>query len=477
MGSNPHILKYVRYISFKMDCLREQAENPLTINRVEAKKYFDILSSLVSEKTEELRQAMPKKPIEHTAPARYKKKDGSLTKWGLAWEQKLVEFDQPRGTTRFFEYESGNPNSDPQLKNWLFSLGWEPCTYKFVRNKITGEEKKIPQVRYFSPNDPRKGELTESVKALLDKEPSLQALDGLTMASHRMNIFKAFLDNSNEGGICPASAGGFTNTLRFTHRNPFVNMPKADGEVPWGVEIRSCIVAPDGYDMCGSDVVSLEATTKRHYMYPYDPEYADEMGKDGFDEHIDLAIHAGAITKGDVDEKGPKHPDIKPIRKQYKATNYSAIYGVGPPKLARELFVSKAKAAALLSAYWERNWSIKKLSENQYVKRLKDGTTWLKNPVSGFYYSLRNEKDIFSTLNQGTGVYIFDNWVMRVRRKGIVVPFQYHDELMVLNKKDSPKAEVEQKLNEAMEEVNEALKLNAVVKVDIQWGNNYADVH
>ena len=44
------------------------------------------------------------------------------------------------------------------------------------------------------------------------------------------------------------------------------------------------------------------------------------------------------------------------------------------------------------------------------------GSTWLYNPVSEFWYSLRSDKDRFSTLNQGTGVFCFDSWVSLCRR-------------------------------------------------------------
>ena len=169
---------------------------------------------------------------------------------------------------------------------------------------------------------------------------------------------------------------------------------------------------------------------------------------------------------------------IKSVRKQYKATNYSAVYSIGPPKLARELFITVPAAKKLLNAYWDRNWAVKKVASEQYIKTLKDGSMWLKNPVSGFYYSLRYEKDIFSTLNQGTGVFIFDSWLMRVRRKGLIIPFQYHDELMTFRKiAQETREEIEEKLNSAMEEVNKSLSLNVQVKVDCQWGLNYSECH
>ena len=165
---------------------------------------------------------------------------------------------------------------------------------------------------------------------------------------------------------------------------------------------------------------------------------------------------------------------IKSVRKAYKVTNYSAIYGVGPPKLARSLGIPEKEAKALLEAYWERNWAVKKLAEDQYVKTLKDGTMWLKNPVSGFYYSLRYEKDRFSTLNQGTGVYCFDTWVMFARKLGVQIIGQFHDEVIVVS--DDP-GSITEKLQKAIEMTNDKLQLNVPLGIDVQVGETYSDVH
>ena len=96
-------------------------------------------------------------------------------------------------------------------------------------------------------------------------------------------------------GKIAATIGGLTNTFRFQHRKPIVNLPKVDK--PWGKEIRGCIVAPEGMTLCGSDMVSLEDTTKRHYMKPYDPDYVEEMSKPGWDPHISLSVFAGVVRK------------------------------------------------------------------------------------------------------------------------------------------------------------------------------------
>lgn len=177
-----------------------------------------------------------------------------------------------------------------------------------------------------------------------------------------------------------------------------------------------------------------------------------------------------------LDKQVEIYERVKKARKHYKATNYSAVYGIGSPKLSRELFISKAKAQKLLDAYWDRNWSVRKIAEDQYIKTLKDGKMFLKNPVSGFYYSLRNDRDVFSTLNQGTGVFIFDSWVMRCRKKGVVIQGQMHDEIFFKCLPEEKEA-ITKKLEEAMQEVNESLSLNVEIKVDIQFGESYGAVH
>lgn len=67
---------------------------------------------------------------------------------------------------------------------------------------------------------------------------------------------------------------------------------------PWGKEIRSLICVPEdsGYVLCGSDMSSLEDTTKQHYMYYFDPEYVMQMRTPGFDPHLNIGVFSNLIT-------------------------------------------------------------------------------------------------------------------------------------------------------------------------------------
>ena len=124
------------------------------------------------------------------------------------------------------------------------------------------------------------------------------------------------------------------------------------------------------------------------------------------------------------------------------------------------------------------NWAVKAVAKDQYIKTLKDGSTWLKNPVSGFYYSLRYEKDIWSTLNQGTGVYCFDTWLAYCRSYGIEIVLQMHDEILAECDDDEQSInDTKERMQNAITKTNEKVKLNVKLATDVQTGHNYAQCH
>ena len=470
--SKSELDKFFRYLEFKMDCAAAAEKVGWKLDVELAEKCVADLTKQKADKEAELISVMPKRKVttKKSRPKNCFRKDGTASAHGQRWFDLLQENGLPLHFDEEVEvikkWEDPNPNSTDQVKDWLYSLGWEPCTFKYDKNKETGEERKIPQVR-------KEGELTDSVKLIAETNPMVEVLEGLTVMQHRLGIFQGFLDCEQDGYV-RAEIDGLTNTLRFKHKKPLVNLPGVDR--PWGKEIRGCLTAPTGYVLCGADMTSLEDTTKRHYMQPYDPDYVHEMSQAGFDPHLDLAKHAGAIKQSDIDayNHGTK-PELKALRKNYKVVNYSATYGVGAAKLSRTTGMSVPQSQALLDAYWNRNWSVKKFSEDQKVRQI-NGEMWVQNPVSGFWHSLRYEKDVFSTLNQSTGAYCFDKWVAyyRTRRPNIIG--QFHDESINLVK-EGEQNEHSDALNWAIEKLNEEFKLNVDLGIDIQYGQRYSDVH
>lgn len=463
--------RFIDYLSFKMDCAREQEEMRWKLDVDKAQTAYDEIMRLKEEKVEQLADAMPKRILTKVVkpPKNMYKKDGSLSSHGENWTRLCKEYRQPISALSFVVKageERGNPSSNEQVKDWLYSLGWKPRTFKFMRDKKTGDERQIAQVRLES-------ELCPSVKELVDIDPAVDLLDGLTVLTHRAGILKSFLDCHKDGWL-QAEIAGFTNTLRFRHAKPLVNLPSVDK--PWGDVIRGCLTCPDGYVLAGADMTSLEDTTKRHYMKPLDPDYVEEMSCEGFDPHLALAKFAGDVTQEEIDDyNAGKRPDLKKLRKAYKAVNYSATYGVGAPKLARETGLSVKEAKALLEAFWKRNWSVDYVAKNTRTRELFNGM-WLQNPVSKFWYSLRSDKDRFSTLNQGTGVFCFDTWVAICRRNGVKTIGQFHDEIIALVKADEQEY-VKDLMHKAAHKLNERVKLNVPLGADVQFGKTYADIH
>lgn len=485
IGMNSNLKRFLGYLQFKMECVASQESQRVCLDMPLVLSCIQDLEQQQEEHVEVLKTVMPqvKKMKKINKPKNTHKKDGTLSAYGERWFNRLREeklSPLTKGPIEVFShFEEPNPNSVDQVKSWLYSIGWQPCTFKYVREGH--KERKIPQVRYSANGHPRKGELTDSVLRLISREPNLKHLEGLTIIQHRLGIFRGFKSASiEEGGQywLKAGVGGLTNTLRFKHRAPLVNLPGVDK--PWGKEVRSCLIATPGKKMVGSDMVSLESTTKRHYIFPLDPTYAEEMSQPGFDEHLDLAVKAGEISQDDYDyyikfgEDTDKGKELHKIRKKFKPVNYSAIYGIQQPKLSRETGMSKAEATALLKAYWQRNWSVNKVVASLQTKQV-NGINWLLNPVSGFWYELRFDKDRFSTLNQGTGVYIFDSWLARCNRLGYSGAFQFHDETGNGHIEDEDKTT--EILRKAVEQLNEDLNLNVIIDIDIKYGHNYAEVH
>ena len=469
-GSTVEKDNLIDYLSFKLDCAKEQEALQWKLDVPKAQAAYDEISRLKEEKVEQLAEAMPKRILTRMVnkPKVMHKKDGELSSHGEKWVAICKENKQPVTSLCFVVKtgeERGNPNSNDQVKDWLYSLGWSPRTYKFVRDKRTGDERKIEQVR-------KNSELCQSVRSLSSVDVSVDLLDGLTILTHRSGILKSFLECHKDGWL-EASIAGLTNTFRFKHYRPLVNLPGVDKI--YGDVIRGCLTCPDGYVLAGADMTSLEDTTKRHYMKPLDPDYVEAMSNDDFDPHLDLALHAGVITQDDIDKHNSGERSLKTLRKHYKVVNYSATYGIGAPKLARETGMTVKDAQTLLEAFWSRNWAIESVAKSLRTRELF-GSMWLKNPVSGFWYSLRSDKDRFSTLNQGTGVYCFDTWVSFCRSEGIKSIGQFHDEVIAIVKKGE-EGEVEGIMHKAAIKLNHKVKLNVPLGTDVQFGKTYADIH
>jgi hypothetical protein len=404
--------------------------------------------------------------------------------------------------------EAPNPGSPIQVKDFLFSKGWVPQSFKYEKDEVAfnawvaskpqgkaskqqwdrwkaarPEERAIPQISVGGDDGK---ELCHSLIELAEEVPAIKVYADYKVAENRRNTLRGFLEAMEDGKWLKARIGGFTNTLRVKHRE-LVNLPGVDK--PYGYDIRGGLIAGIKKVLVGSDMSSLEDRVKHHFMLPHDPEYVATMQADGFDPHILMALTAKMITQAEfdafmADPKG-KHPaHVKKGRKNGKTTNYASVYNAGAAKIAQAAGVSYEEGVILHKAYWELNWAVKAIADEQVVFKDARGNKWLINPINGFCYSLRKESDRFSTLAQGTGSFFFDMWVDNILNAMVemfgrkTLSGSFHDECIIcMGDSEKNRAAIAKIIKDAVHKVNEDYGLRRKLDCDTQFGQRYADIH
>ena len=507
--------KVVKYLNFKMEQLEEQQNTKFKVDVPHAKKVIEELEQEIEHKTEQLKASMPKVPeyTKHTRPAKPFKKDGTLSangeKWKLLCEEAEVAFDYEGEIKKVKQYNEPNPASSNQVKDWLFSLGWIPETFKYVKDAL-GNERAIPQV-YVQGSG---GQVCPSIEKLAEEHEELQHLVGLGVLSHRRGCVKGFLDSLILGDFCEAGANGFTNTLRMKHRKPFVNLPST--RVVYGEEVRSCIISREGKKFVCSDLSSMENIWKFNYQMPHDPEFVKSQQTEDHDPHLDIATEGMLISEDEVnfykivkegfpqenypqterllkmlswdeDKKKAEIKRIAKVRAAGKTTNYACQYKSGAKTVSRQAKIDMGVAKTLVNAYRKKNWSIDVIEKSLTRKRVSHGTYQL-NPVNGIWYHLKTEKDSFSTLVQGSGAYLLDLWlgyIFFLRQKpeyhikgGVRLVAQAHDEnLQEFNDLEGNEETVRKLFDDALAMANKRLAQEIPFGCDTQTGYKYSEIH
>jgi hypothetical protein len=516
-----YIDRILTFLMFKADCARLKEKTRFKVDTPELDSLIEDLSCRVEVARVELEGVMPSVPqyTKKNSPAKPFKKDGSRSASGISWDEEVAKigFADVHGNHLVRQiddktlevlkgYEPPNINGHQQIKDFLFSKGWKPRSFKFVKDEeaqqawadsgfkkhLKPKPRAIPQVSVDGDDGKQ---LCESVLELAESVPEIMSYAKYTTIKHRLDMCKGFKRDLREGGYLCARVGGYTNTLREQHRE-LVNLPSA--KKPLGREIRGLLIANDGCVLLGSDLSSLEDRVKMHFMIPHDPEYVATMSEKGFDPHLAIANMAGIMSNEQVAEY--KHlkslgdaltEDQKKvfeylgkIRQTGKSGNYACQYGSGAETLARAAGISLDVAKKVVDGYGKLNWAIKAISGEQCVIKDSKGGMWLVNPINGFAYSLRGEKDKFSTLCQGTGSFFFDMWTdeilekMQARWSKKTLTFTAHDEnVFCIKELQEPINEVSGMIKDSIGIINNRYCLRRELGCDTQIGKRYGEIH
>lgn len=502
------IKSLLKFLMTKGRVYKMHQDNPLVLDVEQCEKNLVLFDSMIESIVNKLKTVMPKIPVEiiRKRPKSLYKKDGDLSRAGKNWKRLTegcgLSLDYDGEIKEITSYQEPNPQSVTQVKNWLFSLGWVPEIYIESPN-TKGEINKVPQLKDKDKN------LCKSILKLAEKVPEIKELEDLSLLQHRRGYFVGFLRDKIRGNKIVADIGGLTNTLRIRHRT-LVNLIKPSA--PYGEYVRSLLLPPEGMVMIGSDIGALESATRNNFVYDIDREFVEAQTHPYYDPHLEICEIAGMMTASEVffykwwkekrknpdvsfeeigeipedlsyildsyktdEEKNEFHDKLDKKRHSGKTTNYSSMYGIGKIKLSKDLNITVKEASKLIEAYWIKNRCVKIFTDLCKTKQINK-QLWVQNPLNKYWYSLRSEKDIFSTVNQGTGDYIFTLWQHNLIRLGVVLYGGFHDEIITCCKPEECDTVIE-KLKLAMEMVNKQLGLKVPIGIDYKIGNSYADVH
>lgn len=486
------IERYINYYNFIARKVRaqEQNENCLILD-------FDMANSLLEELqdkkdviSKQLEEQMPPviKYKTMSCPEKTHKKNGEYTAAYENWLELLYERGLPEDYDEEVElvHSTTPPNSSsvPQIKSWLFSLGWEPTTFT-----INDKKEKVPQIRIDTPEGK---ELCDSVKALINDNPQVELLSEITILTHRIGILdgaNGLLKNADpKTGEIRQGVSSITNTGRYRHTK-IVNIPK---NKIYGKEIRRCLMAPKGYKLVSGDIKALEDTCKLISVKDIDPEFVAKFSDPNYDAHIDLAVKSGLMTqeqadrytvlkKKDKDEGLDKTEEkefkkLQDLRGLGKRGNFSLVYKCGAKKLSQTIKKPIKQCEKIKNTYWEINKAVKIFEDSLLVKTTKDGRMWLKSIISGFWLSLRAEKDKFSLHNQSMGRFLFDNYLGILEKFTTFMPIiDFHDDAVHIIKEDRT-GWFKENQKKAIDFVNKKYNLAIPLQVDPAVGDRLDEV-
>jgi DNA polymerase-1 len=174
------------------------------------------------------------------------------------------------------------------------------------------------------------------------------------------------------------------------------------------------------------------------------------------------------------------------MRRRAKAVNFGLMSGMGEPRLARDLGISRAEAASFIAAYFERFVGVRRFMEQtilaaregEAVRTILGRRRFLPNlHSSNRGLRFEAERVAKNTPIQGAAADIL-KLAMIALGLGDVVPgarmvLTVHDELVF----EVPEAHVDEAKGRIKEAMEAALLLDVPLDVDVGSGSHWGEAH
>jgi DNA polymerase-1 len=282
------------------------------------------------------------------------------------------------------------------------------------------------------------------------------------------------LINPETGRIHTSFNQAVTNTGRLSSSDPNLqNIPIRSSE---GRRIREAFIPADGNLLLSADYSQVELRVMAQMA---DVAALKESFIAGEDIHRRTASEIFNVRPEQVDDE---------MRRQAKTINFGVLYGMGAFSLAKDLGIDRKQAQAFIDNYFERYPGVLRFLEekkaearaHQYVTTLL-GRRCAIPEINSKNGALRSyaERNAINYPIQGSAADIIKVAMVKIDRRlsaeGLkaYMVLQVHDELVF----EVPEAELEQVRELVRDEMENAVTMDAPLKVDIGYGKNWKEAH
>ena len=282
------------------------------------------------------------------------------------------------------------------------------------------------------------------------------------------------LVNKNTGRIHTSYNQTVTATGRLSSSNPNLqNIPIRTLE---GKRIRQAFIAPAGKRLLSADYSQIELRVLAHLSG--DPALLEAFSS-GEDIHN--------RTASDIFGVFPEMVNAE-MRRQAKVINFGILYGMSAFGLAKELGLNQKMAQVYIDGYFKKYHGVKvyldgilaNAVKKGYVTTLLNRRRYLPDLASGNAMVRQfAERTAINTPIQGTAADLIKVAMIRIQRQlaekklSAAMILQVHDELVF----EVPEDELETVTELVRKEMEEVIKLNVPLKVDIADGRNWDEAH
>lgn len=265
-----------------------------------------------------------------------------------------------------------------------------------------------------------------------------------------------------------------TATGRLSSSNP--NLQNIPIRTPEGRRIRQAFIADPGCVLISADYSQIELRVLAHLS-------EDEALREAFASDEDIHTRTAADVFGVFPQM------VTPeMRRQAKVINFGILYGMSAFGLSKELGVSVKTAQAYIDGYFQRYKKVRAYLDDILEGARRDGfvSTLLNRrrylpDIHSKIPSVRQfaERTAINTPIQGTAADLIKVAMVNIagllkkRKLAARLIMQVHDELVV----EAPEREREDVMALVKREMEDVIKLNVPLKVEVAFGKNWDEAH